>query len=39
MSNSANLMVGALMAVALIVQLRQKKILPSLTDLNSEKKC
>lgn len=30
-------MVGALMAVALIVQLRQRKILPSLTDVISEK--
>lgn len=35
----ANLMVCALAAVTLIVQLRQKKILPSLTDVSSEKKC
>lgn len=39
MLDFANLMVGALVAVTLIVRLRQKKILPSLTDVISEKKC
>ena len=37
MLDFANLMVGALVAVTLIVQLRQRKILPSLTDVISEK--